>query len=81
MPVTQVYLIFLSPSFVKLFKKFFVVHFYPLFWVWWSTINELETKGNIIQTKVKLNHNIFIISSLSAKGFSTNRLNDHLPSG
>ena len=35
----------------------------------------------IIQTKVKLNHNIFIISSLSAKGFSTNRLNDHLPSG
>ena len=35
----------------------------------------------IIQTKVKLNHNIFIILSLSAKDFSTNRLNDHLPSG
>ena len=31
MPVTQVYLIFLSPSFGKLFKYFFVVHFYPLF--------------------------------------------------
>ena len=31
MPVTQVYLIFLSPSFGKLFEYFFVVHFYPLF--------------------------------------------------
>ena len=49
--------------------------------MWWSTINEREKKENIIQTKVKLNHNIFIILSLSTKGFSTNQLNDQLPSG